>query len=71
MVANWVKNLTEKCVGRSSLKVGAIVMHPDGYKVKIISGQFWGEYGLSNTWTWRRVLKNGKLSKKEESGYGW
>jgi hypothetical protein len=37
--------------------------------VLIISGEYMGEYGLSNYWTWKRILKNGKLGPIE-SGYG-
>ena len=69
-VAKWVQDLTESVIGKSKMKVGKIVKHPDGRKVKIISGQFWGTYGLSNFWEWREIKKNGKLGKLE-SGYGW
>lgn len=44
--------------------VGAIIKHPDGYKVKIVSGQY-------RVWEWRKVKKDGTLSKKTYSGYGW
>ena len=70
-VAPWVQDLVEEVSGKSKLAIGKTLMHPDGYKVKIISGQFWGEYGLSNFWYWRKVLKNNKLSKKVYCGYGW
>lgn len=69
MVARWVKDLVED-TRPSHMGIGKIVKHPDGRKVKIVDGQFWGEHGLSNFWTWREVKKNGKLGK-EESGYGW
>jgi hypothetical protein len=55
----------------SSEKIGDIVVHPAGYKVKIVDGQYWGTYGVSNHWYWKKVLKNGKLSKKVYNGYGW
>lgn len=71
MVQQWVKDLTESVLGKSKLKIGKILKHPDGYKVKIIDGQYWGEYGVSNFWYWRRILPNGRLSKKKECGYGW
>lgn len=70
-VAPWVKSMTEGVLGGAPFKVGDVVTHPDGYKVKIVSGQYWGEHGLSNHWSWRRVLKSGRLSRKEEHGYGW
>lgn len=71
MVDQWVKDLCENTFGKSSMKVGKIIQHPDGYKVKVIDGQYWGTHGLSNFWYWQRVLPDGKLSKKVEHGYGW
>ena len=65
------RQITEDVFGPSAMEVGKIVKHPRGYKVRIISGQYWGLHGLSNFWEWKRVLKNGKLSKKIERGYGW
>ena len=56
-----------------NMAIGKIVTHPYGYKVKIIDG-CWRDFthnGISNWWEWRRVLKDGKLSKTVESGYGW
>jgi len=54
-------------------EIGKFYMYcPDGKrpcKVKLVDGQYWGTYGLSNHWRWRRVLKNGKLGKVE-FGYG-
>ena len=70
-VEPWVQQLCKDVVGKSKMKVGAVLKHPDGYKVKIVSGQYWGTYGLSNHWDWRRVKKDGTLSKKIYSGYGW
>jgi hypothetical protein len=37
--------------------------------VKVINGQYWGEYGVSNFWYWRIVGKNGQLSKNTYCGY--
>jgi hypothetical protein len=51
------------------MKIGKVIRHPDGRRVKIISGQVWGTYGFSNWWEWREV-KKGKLGKIE-GGYGW
>ena len=64
------KKITEDACS-CSLKIDKTVKHPDRRKVKIIDGQYWGTYGLSNFWSWRAVLKNGALAKKIESGYGW
>lgn len=57
---------------QSSMKVGRIIKHPKGYKVKVIEGCFLDPvYGrVSNVWTWKRVLPGGKLGKAV-SGYGW
>lgn len=71
MVATWVKQLTEEAIGGSTLKVGDIVRHPDGRRVKIVDGQYWGEHGLSNFWYWQEVKDDESLSEKKESGYGW
>ncbi len=68
-VAPWVKQMTEGVLGASPLEIGLIVKHPDGRKVKITKGQYWGEYGISNFWYWREVLEGGRLGP-EEHGYG-
>ena len=62
------REITEEVCQSSSQhwKPGDVVTHPDGYDVEIIDGQWWGTYGLSNFWTWKR-LDNGK----KENGYGW
>lgn len=69
-ISPWVRELTESIYG-PSLAIGQSVMHPDGRQVRIIRGQFWGEFGLSNWWQWKEVLPNGSLAKTVESGYGW
>lgn len=69
-IAPWAKSLTEEVLGGAPFKIGDVVKHPDGRKVKITGGQYWGQYGLSNFWDWREVLPKGKLGKPE-SGYGW
>jgi len=70
-VEQWVKDLTEEVLGGSPFEIGDTVIHPDGRKVRIVGGQYWGTYGLSNFWEWREVLHDGKLSNVVESGYGW
>lgn len=69
-VAPWVQKITEKHFGAAPFKVGDVVPHSDGRMVKILNGQYWGEFGISNFWNWQEV-KNGKLVGKIESGYGW
>jgi len=71
MIENFVKKLTEKYFDGVPFKVGDTVEHPSGKKVRITSGQYWGTHGISNFWYWREVLSDGKLSEKEEHGYGW
>lgn len=66
----WVTELVEKVLGKTDLSVGAVVKHPSGRTVKIVSGQYWGAFGVSNFWRWREVLPDGTLGP-EESGYGW
>ena len=68
-VADWVKQMTEEGFGKSTLKVGKTVKHSDGRTVKIVDGQYWGEYGISNFWRWREVKDDGTLGPKE-CGYG-
>lgn len=68
---SWVKDLCEDCGFVEPFKIGDTVKHPDGYMVRIIDGQYWGDHGLSNFWYWRRVDANGTQSEKVEHGYGW
>lgn len=70
-VRQWVKDMTEDVMGGPPFKVGDRVKHPSGRTVEIVSGQYWGEHGLSNHWSWREVLPEGGLAEKVESGYGW
>lgn len=69
-VAPWIQELTEELAGPSSMAIGKTLQHPDGRTVKVMSGQYWGEHGLSNWWTWREVREDEYLGP-EESGYGW
>ena len=61
-----IRQMIEDSSSSSTWEPGTITTHPDGYKVEIIDGQFYGTYGLSNFWTWKR-LDTGV----EEDGYGW
>lgn len=69
-MSKFGKAFTDTYFGKSHLEVGNIVKHYDGRQVKIISGQYFGEYGISNFWQWQEVLPDGTLGKIE-SGYGW
>lgn len=71
MVEPRAKAMTEKVTGGAPFKVGDRVKRPDGVLVEIVDGQYWGTHGLSNHWSWRRVLPNGNLCAATESGYGW
>lgn len=69
-VSEVVRAMTEEVIGGPPFAVGDTVIDPQGRTVKIVSGQYWGEHGLSNFWRWREVLPNGELGKIEH-GYGW
>jgi hypothetical protein len=70
-VAAWARELTENVLGASPFEIGQVVTHPDGRRVQITGGQYWGAHGLSNFWTWQEVLADGTLSGEREQGYGW
>ena len=65
MVDPWVKKLTEDVIGPSPLELGKRYMHPEHGVIKIVSGQYWGEHGLSNHWRWIE-----EATGKEHTGYG-
>lgn len=69
-VSHFARSITEEVLGGAPFKIGDVVKHPDGRKVQITGGQYWGEHGLSNWWSWCEMLPNGELGKSE-SGYGW
>ena len=71
MVHQFVKDMAREVLGESKLRIGKIVKHPTMGKVKIVGGQYWGTYGVSNFWEWKKVLPNGKLKNHTYSGYGW
>jgi hypothetical protein len=50
------------------MKIGEVRYVDDKLSI-ITSGQYMGEYGVSNYWCWRSIRKDGTLSKKEYSGY--
>lgn len=71
------RNLTIEHFG-NSLRIGGYFLYDPrgkaklgkGRPIKVIGGQFMAEGGLSNFWYWRRIDKDGNLSKKTFSGYG-
>lgn len=66
----WAKALTEEVFGGPPFAVGDTVAYLDGRMVRIVSGQYWGQRGISNHWSWREVLSDGRLGVLE-TGYGW
>lgn len=50
--------------------VGDRMRHEDNRIVEVVRGQYWGEHGLSNHWTYREILPDGGLGP-EEHGYGY
>lgn len=51
--------------------VGGICRHPDGYLVKIVSGEYEVDHRISNFWYWKKLLPNGNESWETYHGYGW
>lgn len=70
MVERWAKDMVERVCGGSPFEIGDIVTHKKHGQVKIVSGKYWGTYGISNFWNWKKVLPDGSLSKKTYHGYG-
>ena len=70
-VAPWAIALTESVCGGSPFEIGDRVTHPKHGLVEIVDGQYWGTYGISNFWYWKKVMPDGTLSKRTYHGYGW
>lgn len=72
-LADIARAINADLASRSSMRVGAIVQHPDGYPVKVLNGCYLDPiYGrVSNWWSWQRVGDNGELVGPVERGYGW
>ena len=64
MVQEWVKDLVEGVMGKPP-KIGQKIK-VEGRPAIITSGQYWGEHGLSNWWTWK--FTDGK---KPKTGKGY
>ena len=69
-LSDVAKRMMEDLYGEAPFAVGDVVKHSKGHMVKIIGGQYWGTFGLSNFWYWRKVNDDETLGKKE-CGYGW
>jgi hypothetical protein len=69
-LATIADQLNKAMEAKSKMKVGEIIDHPDGRKVKVLDGSFLRGGRVSNFWTFAPVDENGKLGK-EEYGYGW
>ena len=57
----------------TSPSIGSIVEYTGSkkpYDVYIVSGKYMANGRVSNYWFWRRVLKDGTISKRLEHGYG-
>jgi hypothetical protein len=63
-VAPWVQDMVESVIGESPVEVGGRYQHPQDGPIEIVSGQYWGEHGLSNHWRWV-VVETGE----EKNGY--
>lgn len=71
VVSPAIKALVEDVCGGPPFAIGDVVLDQEGKrKVEIVAGQYWGEAGLSNHWSWREVLPDGSLGQIEH-GYGW
>ncbi len=67
----FASSINSDLESKSLMKIGKRLQHPDGYLVEITNGQYLSNGRVSNFWYWKRVNKNGTLSKVEEHGYGW
>lgn len=64
------RQIATEVLGPAPFAIGDTVRALDGRMVRITAGQYWGQHGLSNHWTWQEVLPGGALGPAE-SGYGW
>jgi hypothetical protein len=47
-------------LGGAPVEVGKRYTHPTDGVIEILSGQYWGERGISNHWSWR-VVETGQV----------
>lgn len=64
-VEQWVKDLTERTLGKSPVEIGKRYHHPTDGLIEITDGQYWGRNGISNFWYWTVVATGEK-----KHGYG-
>lgn len=60
----WVQNIIGD-YWAPSLRVGETYVHPEDGVIKIVSGEFWGNHGVSNFWYWDVVATG-----ERKHGYG-
>jgi len=72
-IRQLARAMNDEAKARSKMEIGKNIMHPDGYMVHILSGQYLDPiYGrVSNFWRWVRVNDDGSLATEVEHGYGW
>lgn len=64
-----VMRLAEEAFRGPGIKIGDVVEHPDGRRIKIVGGQRRGACGLSTGWDFQEVMQDGSLGPVEH-GYG-
>lgn len=69
MITQTAKAIVDRRVKRIP-HIGDQIIHPTHGLVELVGGQFWGTYGISNFWYWRKIGKRGKPIGKLYSGYG-
>jgi len=66
----FANGMIEELKTHQRFDVGDTMRHEDGRIVRVVGGQYWGTYGLSNHWSFKEVLADGSLGPKEH-GYGY
>lgn len=67
-VAPWVQDIVNSVISPPEYDVGDTVQIK-GKPCLITDGQYWGEHGLSNHWSWREEKPDGTLGRTRH-GYG-
>ena len=69
MIADWIKEIVEEDE-EVIPEIGKIYRNKlTGDIIKIIDGQYWGDRGLSNFWSWK-IVKDGVELDEVHKGYG-